>query len=136
MTKRFDCINCQVAGAQTPAKSMAVTSAAVQTSTVTPIYDMLQASSPYPLSAENRKCIEDTVKQLLDNGPHAEEPGLLLGYVQGGKTATYEYIVALCCDKGIDTIVFLTKGTNALALQTISRLQKDFVSLPNPAQTL
>ena len=58
------------------------------------ICDALQANAKYPLTADKHKCIEDTVRQLLDNGPHAEDPGLLLGCVQGGKTDTYEYIIA------------------------------------------
>ena len=95
----------------------------------TPIYDELQANAKYPLTADKRKCIEDTVKQLLDNGPHAEDPGLLLGYVQGGKTDTFEHIIGLCCDRGIDVAVLFTKGTNALAKQTLSRLQQDFAPL-------
>ena len=56
---------------------------------VTPIYDALRANAKYPLTADKRKCIEDTARQLLDNGPHAEEPGLLLGWVQCGKTDTF-----------------------------------------------
>lgn len=96
---------------------------------VTPIYDALQVNAKYPLTADKRKCIEDTATQLLDNGPHAEEPGLLLGYVQGGKTDTFEHIIALCFDRGIDIVVFLTKGTNALAQQTKKRFEQDFAPL-------
>ena len=99
------------------------------TPSATPIYETLQANAKYPLTADKRKCIEDTVRQLLDNGPYAEDPGLLLGYVQGGKTDTYEYIMGLCCDHGIDIVVVLTKGTNALALQTKNRSQMDFAGL-------
>ncbi len=96
---------------------------------VTPIYDALQVNAKYPMTADKRKCIEDTATQLLDNGPHAEEPGLLLGYVQGGKTDTFEHIIALCFDRGIDIVVFLTKGTNALAQQTKKRFEQDFAPL-------
>mgnify|MGYP002624575606 CR=1 FL=1 len=96
---------------------------------VTPIYDALRANAKYPLTADKRKCIEDTARQLLDNEPHAEEPGLLLGCVQGGKTDTFEHIIALCFDRGIDTVVFLTKGTNALAQQTKKRFEQDFAPL-------
>jgi len=92
------------------------------------IYNTLQANAKYPLTADKCKCIEDTVSQLLDNGPHAEDPGLLLGNVQGGKTDTYEYIIAGCLDRGFDVVVLLTKGTNALASQTRSRFEKDFAA--------
>ncbi len=92
------------------------------------IYNTLQANAKYPLTADKRKCIDDTVRQLLDNGPHAEDPGLLLGNVQGGKTDTYEYIIARCLDCGFDVVVLFTKGTNALASQTRSRFEKDFAA--------
>ncbi len=124
MTKRF--IG-NISGAHSPSRG----AAAVVTGAnhATPIYDELQANAKYPLTVAKRKCIEDTVKQLLDNGPHAEDPGLLLGYVQGGKTDTFEHIIGLCCDRGIEVAVLFTKGTNALAKQTLSRLQQDFAPL-------
>ena len=115
-------------GAPSPSYgALAVTAGVAQP--VTPIYDALRANAKYPLTAEKRMCIEDTARQLLDNGPHAEEPGLLLGYVQGGKTDTFEHIIALCFDCGIDIVVFFTKGTNALAQQTKKRFDQDFASL-------
>lgn len=116
-----------VSGAQAP--SHGATGVVAGANHATPIYDTLQANAKYPLTVAKRKCIEDTVKQLLDNGPHAEDPGLLLGYVQGGKTDTFEHIIGLCCDRGIDVAVLFTKGTNALAKQTLSRLQQDFAPL-------
>lgn len=124
MTKNFIGI---ISGAQSPSHGAAAVVAGVNHAT--PIYDELQANAKYPLTADKRMCIEDTVKQLLDNGPHAEDPGLLLGYVQGGKTDTFEHIIGLCCDRGIDVAVLFTKGTNALAKQTLSRLQQDFAPL-------
>ena len=49
----------------------------------TPIYDTLVANYPYgTMPDEKKKCIEDTVSQLLEEGEHAEEPGLLLGKIQ------------------------------------------------------
>lgn len=72
-----------VSGAQAP--SHGATGVVTGVNLATPIYDTLQANAKYPLTADKRKCIEDTATQLLDNGPHAEEPGLLLGYVQAAK---------------------------------------------------
>ena len=95
----------------------------------TTIYNTLQANAKYPLTADKRKCIDDTVRQLLDNGPHAEDPGLLLGRVQCGKTDTFVKINGLCFDRGFDIAVILTKGTKNLATQTGSRLKDDFAPL-------
>ena len=116
-----------ISGAQAPSHGAAAVAAGMNLAT--PIYDTLQANAKYPLTADKRKCIEDTATQLLDNGPHAEDPGLLLGHVQGGKTDTFEHIIGLCCDRGIDIVAFLTKGTNALAQQTKKRFEQDFAPL-------
>ena len=93
----------------------------------TPIYDTLVANYPYgEMPKEKKKSIEETVKQLLQTGPHAEEPGLLLGKIQCGKTDTFEDIIGLAFDKGIDVCIVLTKGTKPLAQQTIMRMKKDY----------
>ena len=93
----------------------------------TPIYDTLVANYPYgEMPQEKIKCIEDTVNQLLEDGPHAEEPGLLLGKIQCGKTDTFEDIIGLAFDKGIDVTIVFTKGTKPLAQQTLMRMKKDY----------
>lgn len=93
----------------------------------TPIYTTLVNNYPYGEMPEEKKlCIETTVEKLLEEGPHAEEPGLLLGKIQCGKTDTFEDIIGLAFDRGIDIAIILTKGTNPLALQTLMRLRKDF----------
>lgn len=95
--------------------------------TDTPIYDTLVANYPYgKMPKEKVDCITSTVSQLLDDGVHAEEPGLLLGKIQCGKTDTFEDIIGLAFDKGIDIAVVFTKGTKPLAQQTIMRMKKDY----------
>ena len=95
--------------------------------TTTPIYDTLVANYPYGDMPDDKKnCIEETVSKLLENNEHANEPGLLLGKIQCGKTDTFEDIIGLAFDRGIDIAIILTKGTNALAQQTIQRLNKDY----------
>lgn len=93
----------------------------------TPIYDTLVANYPYGVMPEEKKmCIEDTVAQLLEMGPRAEEPGLLLGKIQCGKTDTFENIIGLAFDRGIDVAIVFTKGTKPLAEQTIRRMKNDY----------
>lgn len=100
---------------------------AVVTNTNTPIYDTLVANYPYGKMPEEKvKCIKDTVSKLLEEGEHAEEPGLLLGKIQCGKTDTFEDIIGLAFDKGIDITIVFTKGTKPLAQQTIMRMKKDY----------
>ena len=50
-----------------------------------------------------------TVEQLLANVPNAEEPGLLLGKIQCGKTDTFGNIIGIAFDRGIDIAIVLTK---------------------------
>lgn len=95
--------------------------------TDTPIWDTLQAHYPYGvMPAEKKNCVENTVNQLLEESEHAEEPGLLLGKIQCGKTDTFEDIIGLSFDKGIDIAIVITKGTKALVNQTIMRMKKDY----------
>ena len=93
----------------------------------TPIWDTLKAKYPFgKMPQEKIDCVENTVAQLLEDGSHAEEPGLLLGKIQCGKTDTFEDIIGLAFDRGVDVAIILTKGTNALAEQTEKRARYDF----------
>lgn len=95
-------------------------------SEVLSVYGTLKKHSKFPYSDELVKCITDTVDNLLVDTPNAQEPGLLLGKIQCGKTNAFENIIGMAFDKGIDVCVVLTKGTNTLAYQTIERLLYDF----------
>ena len=78
------------------------------------------------MSEEKEQCVRDMVGQLLIDGPDATQPCLLLGNVQCGKTDTFESILGLAMDRGIDVCVVMTKGTNTLTEQTLKRLNSDF----------
>lgn len=105
----------------------AETTKAVVKNTDTPIWDTLRAHYPYgTMPQEKIDCVENTVKQLLEEGEHADEPGLLLGKIQCGKTDTFEDIIGLSFDKGVDIAIVITKGTKALVNQTIMRMKKDY----------
>jgi Z1 domain len=75
-----------------------------------------------------QKCIEETVEQLLTRETDVEHPGLLLGMIQSGKTRAFIGVIARAFDGGYDVAVVLTKGTKALAEQTLQRLQGEFKS--------
>lgn len=92
----------------------------------TPIFSTLKANSKFTYSNDLIECISTTVEKLLEDGNNAKQPGLLLGKIQCGKTNTFENIIGLSFDKGIDVCIVLTKGTNTLATQTIERLKYDF----------
>lgn len=77
-------------------------------------------------SAELRKCVEDVVENLLNNPTDLNRPGMLLGKIQSGKTRAFIGIIALAFDNGYDMAILLTKGTKALAKQTLQRFKSDF----------
>lgn len=90
------------------------------------IFSTLKKNSKYPVSQEKQDCVVETVDALLADVPNASDPGLLLGKIQCGKTDTFENIIGLAFDRGIDIAVVLTKGTNALVDQTIKRMRYDY----------
>ena len=99
----------------------------VATNSDTPIWSTLKAHYPYgTMPQEKIDCVESTVDQLLEEGPRAEEPGLLLGKIQCGKTDTFEDIIGLAFDRGVDIAIVITKGTKALVNQTIMRMKHDY----------
>ena len=103
------------------------TPASIVVDSDTPIWDTLKANYPYGEMPQNKiDCVESTVDQLLEEGPNAEEPGLLLGKIQCGKTDTFEDIIGLSFDKGVDIAIVITKGTKALVKQTIMRMKHDY----------
>jgi hypothetical protein len=50
---------------------------------------------------------------------------MLLGMIQSGKTKAFISVLALAFDNGFDHAVIFTKGTKALARQTVARLRRD-----------
>lgn len=77
-------------------------------------------------SSSLQDCIENTVDNLTQNKTNFNSPGMLLGKIQSGKTRTFIGIMALSFDRGYDICVIFTKGTKALAEQTLKRLDNDF----------
>ena len=78
------------------------------------------------MTPEKEKVVREMTDQLMMEGENATQPCLLLGKVQCGKTDTFENVIALCFDRGIEIAIVMTKGTNMLTNQTIERLSKDF----------
>ena len=89
------------------------------------IFTTMKAHNKF-MSDEKEHCVREMVDQLLKDGPDAKQPCLLLGNVQSGKTDTFESIMGLAMDRGIDVCVVMTKGTNTLTEQTLKRLNTDF----------
>lgn len=71
-------------------------------------------------------CMQRTVDRLRSVQTSAERPGMLLGKIQSGKTKTFLGVIALVFDNGFDVAIILTKGTKALARQTVARVRREF----------
>lgn len=93
-----------------------------------PVFTQLQAQL-----AEKQQAIADdllevcdnTVDQLVAQATQSAHPGMLFGMIQSGKTKAFIGVLALAFDNGFDHAVIFTKGTNALAEQTVVRLRRD-----------
>ena len=68
------------------------------------IFSTMKAHNKF-MSSEKEQCVREMVDQLLIDGPIATQPCLLLGNVQCGKTDTFENIMGLAMDKGIEVCV-------------------------------
>ncbi len=77
-------------------------------------------------SDADRRCVERTVERLLAVPTSAAKPGMLLGKIQSGKTKTFLAAIALAFDNGFEIAIVLTKGTKALARQTLERVRREF----------
>lgn len=75
---------------------------------------------------ELQDCIERTVDRLVNSRTNFNSPGMLLGKIQSGKTRAFIGIIALAFDRAYDVCVIFTKGTKALAEQTLVRLEGEF----------
>lgn len=66
---------------------------------------------------------------LLDPSVGAKEamkPVMLYGKIQSGKTRAFVGVMSIAFDRDVDIAVVYTKGTNALATQTVSRMKSEF----------
>lgn len=69
------------------------------------------------------KCIIETVEKLnIIN----DNPLMMLGKIQSGKTKSFIGAISLAFDNGYDLAVVLTKNSNALAMQTTARMKQEF----------
>ncbi|MDM4092710.1 Z1 domain-containing protein [Klebsiella oxytoca] len=75
------------------------------------------------------KLLEDAISILsrgvspeIENG---QETGLVVGYVQSGKTMSFETVAALARDNGFHIVIVVAGTSNPLLAQSSSRLKKD-----------
>ncbi|MBK7072931.1 MAG: hypothetical protein IPH44_11570 [Myxococcales bacterium] len=91
-----------------------------------PIFTLYASAQSPALSDDTTDCAARTVEQLLDVATDENKPGMLLGKIQSGKTRTFLAAVALALDAEFGLAIIFTKGTRALARQTLARIRRDF----------
>lgn len=82
------------------------------------------------------RSLDDITNRILSqlSNPTSEEfniRGLVIGYVQSGKTANYTGLIAKAADVGYRLIIILSGIDNGLRRQTQIRLDKELVGYPN-----
>ena len=96
-------------------------------------YPSYKAANP-TFSAETFRCAEETVTELLVKATTSDNPGMLLGKVQSGKTRTFISVLALAFDNGFDIAIVLSKNSKALLEQTDKRLKSEFEMFINDGE--
>ncbi len=103
-----------------------------------PALEKTLRSGPRPWSDEAVRSLDESstrVVGLLDH-PSSDKfrsMGLVLGYVQSGKTANFTAVMAKAADRGYRLFIVLSGIHNGLRRQTQSRLARELVQT-NPAQ--
>lgn len=57
---------------------------------------------------------------------HGVKKGLVMGYVQSGKTTSMEGLIAAAIDAGVNLVIVLSGTIENLRIQTLNRLKSDF----------
>lgn len=77
-------------------------------------------------------CVNESVEALLDQTPdlgQLNKPICLLGKIQSGKTRAFIGVMAKAFDRGVNTIIVLTKNSTILGKQTTKRIANEFHAL-------
>jgi hypothetical protein len=91
-----------------------------------PAFTQLQAQlGAQAIDGDLLDVCNDTVDQLIAQPTRSSRPGMQLGKIQSGKTKAFIGVLALAFDNGYDHAVVFTKGTKALARQTVARRRRD-----------
>jgi len=78
----------------------------------------------------SRESVRDAAVAILARGvpptvPAGQETGLVVGYVQSGKTMSFETVIVLARDNGFQIVIVVTGTSNPLFEQSTGRLRRD-----------
>ncbi len=92
------------------------------------------SEGPYSLPANAVASIEESTHEIckaINASSSSKKYGLVVGYVQSGKTANYTALISRAVDMGYTFIVVLSGLLNDLREQTQIRLMRDLMGIPN-----
>lgn len=64
-------------------------------------------------------------KSISPNVETGHETGLVVGYVQSGKTMSFEAVASLACDNNFQVVIVIAGSSNSLLDQSTNRLRQD-----------
>lgn len=76
-----------------------------------------------------QRCVNESVEALLDQTPEPgqlNKPICLLGKIQSGKTRAFIGVMPKAFNRGVNTIIVLTKNSTILGKQTTKRIANEF----------
>lgn len=84
----------------------------------------------HSVPAAAREGVQEAAVTILQKGvppgePQGQETGLVVGYVQSGKTMSFESVAALARDNGFPIVIVVTGSSNPLFNQSTGRLRRD-----------
>ncbi len=117
---------------------------------IEPVIENVRQMNWYPVVGEETLCflkdvvpdasregVCNTAVSILAKGispevPKGKETGLVIGYVQSGKTMSFEAVVALARDNGFPMVIIIAGTANNLLTQSTDRLRRDLrINEPN-----
>jgi len=89
------------------------------------LFNVRNLSAPVVRSLD--EITDKILGQIADPNTDHDRRGLVLGYVQSGKTANYTALIAKAADVGYRFVIVLSGVDNGLRLQTQNRLDRELV---------
>ena len=92
---------------------------------------LLRRYAGFGLPESARGEVIDSAREILArcvspaSGEDSQETGLVVGYVQSGKTLSFTTVAALACDNCFPIIIVLSGTKKSLYSQTVKRLRRD-----------
>lgn len=88
--------------------------------------DFINSVVPEPSREYIKNSSIEILRQCQPPYVPGEETGLIVGYVQSGKTMSFEAVTALAKDNGFQVVIVIAGTSNPLLDQSKGRFEKDF----------